>query len=46
MVSCITDEMRDTYAVAGTPDEVRDQIRRWEGPADAFTRIVETFRPG
>lgn len=63
MIGLITDEMCDTYAVAGTSDEVRDQIRRWEGLADevylgppwalpqpdrtaeAFTRIVETFRP-
>ena len=34
MIACITDEMCDTYAVAGTPDEVREQIRRWEGLAD------------
>lgn len=35
MVGLITDEMCDTYAVAGTQDEVRDRIRRWEGLADA-----------
>lgn len=34
MIGCITDEMCETYAVAGTPDEVREKIRRWEGLAD------------
>jgi probable F420-dependent oxidoreductase len=64
MIACITDEMCETLAAAGKPDEVRDKVRRWEGiadqvylgppwatpdamrTADAFTRIVDTFRPG
>ena len=35
MIALITDEMCETLAAAGTPDEVRDKIRRWEGLADA-----------
>jgi alkanesulfonate monooxygenase SsuD/methylene tetrahydromethanopterin reductase-like flavin-dependent oxidoreductase (luciferase family) len=34
MVGCITDEMVETYAVAGTPDEVRDKLARFEGLVD------------
>ncbi len=36
MIDLISDEMCDTYAVAGTPDEVREQIGRWEGLVDAL----------
>jgi len=64
MIGLISDEMCEELAAAGTPDEVRDKVRRWDGmadevylgppwatpnamrTADAFTRIVETFRPG
>lgn len=34
MIGCITDEMCDIYACAGTPDEVRDKIRRYDAVAD------------
>jgi probable F420-dependent oxidoreductase len=34
MIDCITDEMADVYSVAGTPAEVKDKIRRYEGIAD------------
>ena len=54
MVGLVSDEMCDTYAVAGTQDEVREQVRRWEGHVDALylgppwatpdqTRTMETF---
>lgn len=33
MVAAVTDEMIDAIAIAGTPDEVRDQIRQWDGLA-------------
>ena len=31
MAAAVTDEMIDEIAIAGTPDEVREQIRQWEG---------------
>ena len=34
MVAAVTDEMIDAIAIAGTPDEVRDQIRQWDGLAE------------
>ena len=34
MVDAVSDEMVDAISIAGTPDEVRDQIRQWEGLAD------------
>jgi probable F420-dependent oxidoreductase len=34
MIACITDEMAETYAVAGTAADVREKIKRWEGLAD------------
>ena len=34
MIGCITDEMAETYAVAGTAEQVREKIKRWEGLAD------------
>jgi probable F420-dependent oxidoreductase len=36
MIGLISDQMCETYAVAGTPDEVREKIGRWEGLADAL----------
>lgn len=36
MIACITDEMAETYAVAGTADEVRDKIHRYDGLADTI----------
>jgi probable F420-dependent oxidoreductase len=34
MEAAVTDEMVDAIAVAGTPDEVKDRIRQWEGLSD------------
>ncbi|NIP13287.1 MAG: LLM class flavin-dependent oxidoreductase [Pseudomonadales bacterium] len=34
MVDAVSDEMVDAIAIAGTPDEVRDQVRQWESLAD------------
>ncbi len=34
MEAAVTDELVDAIAVAGTPDEVRDQIQQWKGLAD------------
>jgi probable F420-dependent oxidoreductase len=36
MVGCITDEMVETYAVAGTPDDARAKLQRYEGIADTI----------
>ena len=33
MVAAVTDEMIDAIAIAGTPDEVRDQFKQWDGLA-------------
>ncbi len=34
MAAAVTEEMIDEIAIAGTPDEVRDQLRQWDGLAD------------
>jgi probable F420-dependent oxidoreductase len=34
MVDAVTDEMVDAIAIAGTPDEVRDQLKQWDGLAE------------
>ncbi|MDA1075112.1 MAG: LLM class flavin-dependent oxidoreductase, partial [Proteobacteria bacterium] len=34
MAAAVTDEMIDQIAIAGTPDEVRDQIKQWDALAD------------
>ncbi len=34
MLDAVPDEMVDTFTAAGTPDEVRERIRRYEGVAD------------
>ena len=34
MAAAVTDEMIDEIAIAGTPDEVRDQLKAWDGLAD------------
>ncbi len=34
MTEAVTDEMVDEIAIAGTPDEVKDQLKAWEGLAD------------
>jgi probable F420-dependent oxidoreductase len=34
MVAAVPDEMVDAIAIAGRPDEVRDQLKQWDGLAD------------
>ncbi|MBI4308062.1 MAG: LLM class flavin-dependent oxidoreductase [Chloroflexi bacterium] len=34
VTDCVTEEMVDTFTAAGTVDEVRDKVRRYEGLAD------------
>ncbi len=34
MADAVSDEMVDEIAIAGTPDEVRDQLKLWEGLAE------------
>jgi alkanesulfonate monooxygenase SsuD/methylene tetrahydromethanopterin reductase-like flavin-dependent oxidoreductase (luciferase family) len=34
MAEAVPDELVDAIAITGRPDEVRDQIRQWEGLAD------------
>ena len=34
MAAAVTDEMIDEIAIAGTPDEVRDQLKAWDDLAD------------
>ncbi len=34
MEAAVSDEMLDAIAVAGTPDEVKDRIRQWDGLSD------------
>jgi len=34
MAEAVTDEMIDEIAIAGTPDEVRDQLKAWDDLAD------------
>ncbi|MCZ6710624.1 MAG: LLM class flavin-dependent oxidoreductase [Gammaproteobacteria bacterium] len=34
MAAAVSDEMVDQIAIAGTPDEVRDQLKQWEGLAE------------
>jgi len=31
MAEAVTDDMVEQIAVAGTPDECRDQLRKWDG---------------
>lgn len=34
MAEAVSDDMVDEIAIAGTPDEVRDQLKQWDGLAD------------
>ncbi len=34
MAAAVTDEMIDAIAITGRPDEVRDQLKQWEGLTD------------
>ncbi len=48
MNEAVTDEMIDAIAIAGRPDDVRDQIRQWEGLADHVLLYAPSVgvRPG
>lgn len=43
MLRAIDDEMVDEIAVAGTPDEVRDQLRAWEPLSDEVLLYSPSF---
>lgn len=43
MVEAVPDEMVDEIAVAGTPEECRAQLRRWEGLIDEALLYTPTF---
>lgn len=34
MTEAVPDELVDAIAIAGTPDDVRDQLKQWDGIAD------------
>jgi alkanesulfonate monooxygenase SsuD/methylene tetrahydromethanopterin reductase-like flavin-dependent oxidoreductase (luciferase family) len=34
MAAAVTDDMVEQIAIAGTPDECRDQLRKWDGLID------------
>ncbi|MHB8511117.1 MAG: LLM class flavin-dependent oxidoreductase [Actinomycetota bacterium] len=34
MIDCVTDEMAETYSLFGTPSEVKEKAKRWEGLVD------------
>lgn len=52
----VTDHIADEHLVAGTPDECRSQMRKWEDTGvdelvilpltDDYERIIDTFAPG
>jgi probable F420-dependent oxidoreductase len=44
MVTAVPDAMIDTFAVAGTPARVRDQLRRYEGAVDHLIVYPPSFR--
>jgi probable F420-dependent oxidoreductase len=44
MVSAVSDRMIDALAVAGTPQDVRDGLRRYEGLLDHAILYVPSFR--
>lgn len=46
MVSAVSDRMIDALAVAGTPQDVRDGLRRYEGLLDHAILYVPSFRLG
>jgi alkanesulfonate monooxygenase SsuD/methylene tetrahydromethanopterin reductase-like flavin-dependent oxidoreductase (luciferase family) len=39
-VAAVSDAMVATFALAGTPDEVRAQIRRWDGVVDSVALLT------
>jgi probable F420-dependent oxidoreductase len=44
MVAAVTDAMVDEFAVAGTPAQVADGLRRWDGVVDEVVLSPPTFR--
>ena len=44
MIAAIPDRMVDALAVAGTPDDVRSQLRRYEGLLDHAILYVPSYR--
>jgi probable F420-dependent oxidoreductase len=44
MVAAVTDPMIDEFAVAGTPAQVNDKLRRFEGVADEVVLFPPSFR--
>jgi alkanesulfonate monooxygenase SsuD/methylene tetrahydromethanopterin reductase-like flavin-dependent oxidoreductase (luciferase family) len=46
MVDLITDEMAETYAAFGTPEECREQIKRYDGLADTIVLNTPWAFPG
>ena len=45
MSAAVTDDMVEQIAIAGTPDECRDQIRKWDGVVD-LPILGYQFKPG
>ena len=46
MVGAVTDAMIDEFAVAGSPEQVRAGLRRFDGLADEVVLTVPSFRIG
>jgi len=44
MVKRVPDEMIDTFAVAGTPAQVQEQLRRYDGVLDHVIVYPPSFR--
>jgi probable F420-dependent oxidoreductase len=44
MIGAVTDAMIDEFAVAGTPEQVRAGLRRFDGLADEVVLTVPSFR--
>ena len=43
MIGAVSDEMIDTFAIAGTPDDVRAQLARWDD-LDVAVLFPPTFQ--
>ena len=44
MVASVTDAMIDEFSVAGTPQQVRERLRRFDGVVDEVVLTVPSFR--
>jgi probable F420-dependent oxidoreductase len=44
MVAAVTDDMVDEFAAAGTPDQVNDHLRRFDGLVDHLMLFPPSFR--